>query len=274
MKMIAVIGNSHIAALKLGWDARRSDFAGVELRFFGTPADNIENISVSEGRLVPRTPRVREDFVKISGGYDSIDANYDGYLICGQFGIKKLQRLCGDYRAEGYLRDQRVPISDECFAECLYSGLRDAGSIGIVEKLRMITDAPVTVMHQAMRSDEDVESPLARVSATSDAAKIRETFMAASERLAREFGFELFPQPPSTLSGPLQTKSVYARGSVRLAGGLSKVHPSDDYWHMNAAYGALVLGEWLDSALPALNCPRQGRRRERRERRNRRALRP
>ncbi len=249
LNRVCVIGDSHLAAVKLGWDAIRDDFPEVELHFFGAPADHMDNIVVAEGRLAAGSDMLRKFLVKTSGGLATIDNAYSTYLICGlRFGIAKIQRLCTEYRAEGHIRDDRAPISDPCFFKCVAAGLRDTFAVRTFLKLREITDAPVTIMHMPMPSDQDTDSALARVSASVDGVLIRQAFMAASEQLARELGFSLAVQPQDTLSSHLRTKAMYALGSMKLVHGLTESHQSDDYGHMNGEYGSLVLRSWLRSS--------------------------
>jgi hypothetical protein len=248
LNRVCVIGDSHLAAVKLGWDAIRDDFPELELHFFGAPADHMDKLVVAEGRLAAGSDMLRKFLVKTSGGCEAIDNTYSAYLICGlRFGIAKIQRLCAGYRAESHTRDDRAPISNPCFFECVAAGLRDTFAVRAFLKLREIADAPVTIMHMPMPSDQDTDSALARVSASVDGVLIRQAFMAASEQLARELGFVLAVQPQGTLSGPLRTKAIYAQGSVRLAHGLVESHQADDYGHMNAAYGSMALRSWFIS---------------------------
>lgn len=246
---VCVIGDSHLAALKLGWDAIRDDFPDVELYFFGAPADHMENLVVAEAHLSAGSDMLRKFLVKTSGGFATVDNAYSTYLICGlRFGIAKIQRLCTEYRAEGHIRDDRAPISDPCFFKCVAAGLRDTFAVRTFLKLRKITDAPVTIMHMPMPSDQDTDSALARVSASADGVLIRQSFLAASQQLARELGFTLAVQPQNTLSGPLRTKAIYSLGSMKLVRGLTEPHQPEDYGHMNGEFGSLVLRSWLRSS--------------------------
>jgi hypothetical protein len=249
MKEICVIGNSHIAALKLGWDAIRSDFPDVELFFFGAPGRKMVGLTAANGQLEPTNDVQRKYFRQTSGGRESIHGNYDAYLFHAlQFSIGKLEWFIGKERSEDQQRDARRPISGACFLECFVGILRDTRAVETIVELRKITAAPVTLTAQAMPSEDESESILAQLDRIGDAAAVHRTFDAAANILADELKIEFFPQPAETLAGPCRTKRLYSTDSVGLAGGLKTARPKDDYYHMNAAFGALLLRTWLDSS--------------------------
>jgi hypothetical protein len=53
MTRICAIGDSHIAALMLGWKQIECEYPGTQFTFFGAPDTEMGNLSVSLGSLVP-----------------------------------------------------------------------------------------------------------------------------------------------------------------------------------------------------------------------------
>jgi hypothetical protein len=56
-----------------------------------------------------------------------------------------------------------------------------------------------------------------------------------------------FEQPADTIINEMFTKNEYSRGSVKLKLGMSSFHRDDDYFHMNAEFGAHSLRDILIS---------------------------
>lgn len=249
MREICVIGNSHIAALKLGWDAIRSDFPDAELFFFGAPGQKMVGLTAMNGQLEPTDDVQRRYFRKTSGGRESIHGNYAAYLLHAmQFSVWKLEWFIRKERPENQKRDARRPISSACFLECVLGILRDTRAVQTIAELRKITNGPITLTPQPMPSEDQSDSTLAYLDRIGDAAAVNDTFVAAANILAAELNIEFLPQPAEALAGPCKTKRLYSTDSVRLAGGLRMAPPQDDYHHMNAAYGALLLRTWLVSS--------------------------
>lgn len=254
MRELCVIGNSHIAALKLGWETIRSDFPDVQLFFFGAPGRKMVGLTAVNQHLEPTDDIQRRYFRQTSGGRESIHANYDAYLFHAmQFGITRLEWFLSRERPENQKHDDRRPISDACFYDCVLGILRGTTATQTIAELRKITSAPATLTPQAMPSEDQTDSTLAHLDSVGDAATVRDIFAAAASMLAREFDFAFLPQSPETLAGPCKTKRQYCTGSVALAGGGRNAHPQDDYQHMNAEYGALLLRAWLVGTTASLN---------------------
>jgi hypothetical protein len=180
---------------------------------------------------------------ELSGSISKIDpACYDKFLIHGlDFSITQVVRVASKYRAEDHAKDNRQPISDECFFLACIGCLRESILIQIVVMLRRITDKPIAVLPTPMRSEEDQRLFWRQVQQSGDDEKIAAIFAAAARHIAADLNFLLFLQPASTLSTCVKTKTMYRQGSVRLRPGLNIESAKGDYRHMNATYGELVL---------------------------------
>ncbi len=79
MKRVCIIGDSHIGALQSGWRALGDEFPDIEVTSFGAPRPLFDELQVSGRRLVPASERLREYFVRTSGGEAEISGTYDRY---------------------------------------------------------------------------------------------------------------------------------------------------------------------------------------------------
>jgi hypothetical protein len=249
MTTICAIGDSHLAALKLGWETIKADHPGIRLVFFGAPGMNLKDLAVSEASLVPTTERLRKMMKHTSGGLETITRSYDRFLVCGmKFAVFMVQRLYHKYRSEAEERDERPPISNECLLRAAQGCLRTSLSVEVVEKLRQVTRAPIGLIPVPFRANDAAVGQMWK----RDRALVARTFAEAARRLGDDLDFQpLFP-PAAMLSNPIQTKAEYSENSVRLQGG-NKAHGEEDVAHMNPKYGAELLGAIL--ADPAFGAP-------------------
>jgi hypothetical protein len=248
MTRICAIGNSHLAALKLGWDSIAHEFNGVKLIFVGAGGDLVGDLKVEDGCLVPSTASLRQFMEDLSGGLSKIDpGSFDGFLVCGlEFSVLKVMYVADKFRAEAHAKDERHPVSDECFYLASVGCLRTSLMVQTLTKLRRITEKPIAVLPAPMCSDEDQRPIWQRAEANGDDAKLAEIFASAAQHLATELNFRLFPQPSHTLASSLRTKRIYRQGSIRLSRGSNKIESAQgDYRHMNGEYGAAALREAL-----------------------------
>ncbi len=83
MQRICVIGDSHAAALKLGWETIRAGLPGMELDFYAAPKPHMAAFAAEDGKLVATSTALKKFLEQTSGARFSIDGSYDLYLVCG-----------------------------------------------------------------------------------------------------------------------------------------------------------------------------------------------
>jgi hypothetical protein len=247
---VCVIGDSHLAAMKQGWENIAEEFSGISLTFFGAPAPLIEQIRVEDGAIVPTSSKTTRFFRHTSGGAARIDASYDRVLVCGmKFGFWRALVLYQHCRREDEGKDERQPLSDACYARAIEDYLADTPCIATLGLLRGIGAGPVGIVPSPYPSEESRKPgsrELAR--ARGDEARVARNYANAAEGLGRRLGFRPFLPPTALLASPLATKAEYARDSVALML-KAKAHDAGEYLHMNAAYGAAVLRAILPDIL-------------------------
>jgi hypothetical protein len=247
MTRICAIGDSHIAALMLGWKQIEGEYPDTRFTFFGAPRYQMKDLTVSHGALVPTTVVLRR-YIRETGSTETIQGDYDFFLVYGlQFNAFQIQPLYEKYRAEGFAADDRAPISDNCFVRSLQGCLTRTLAVETIAKLRLITSAPIALMPQPFPGDNFARSKLLGTAGDRrDDKCVAELFYSTCRNLARDLELRLVLQPATTKSGPLQTKQAFCGGSVMLRG-LDTPHPGRDSKHMNADYGLVMLREALSS---------------------------
>ena len=78
---LCFIGNSHLAAVKLGWEAFAKEQSAAEPAFFGSARNTLLNTIVDGGTLRPTDDVVRRSF-RASAGQDAVTlADYEGFVF-------------------------------------------------------------------------------------------------------------------------------------------------------------------------------------------------
>lgn len=248
MTRICAIGNSHLAAMILGWKAINGEFPDIEISFFAAGRSLLRSLAVSQGKLIPASNALRRAFAATKSG-PRIGGRYDAYLLCGLlFGLASAIQPLRNFRADSHARDDRIPISDRCFEEAIRGLLRDTLALETVGKLRQITHAPIVLVREPLPAlgGEGVLS-LNRIEANDDDGLVSRQFDDACLAVADEAKIRLVHQPEATKASPLRTSPEYARGSVILSGDLDAAHQEGESRHMNAQYGSVMLRLVLES---------------------------
>ncbi|MDF1635500.1 hypothetical protein [Mycoplana sp. MJR14] len=247
---ICVVGNSHVGALKFGWENIRSSHRH-ELTFLGVPGTSVRDLTVEHGIVLPTTNTARKFFLKTSGSEGIALDSYDVVLLVGAgLTLTSALSLTNRWRPYGLvdetIRDSQSQfnlVSDQLFAELISSRVRKSFANRLLRKvtrqsavraLYVTTPLPSSELRLA-RSDDPVLSLIAGTHGPSIASLYRNS-------LERVMGKDkvIFPPAHALVDGAM-TDARYSRGSLRLDG--EREHPDTDLNHMNAAYGALVLEE-------------------------------
>ncbi len=241
MRCVCVIGDSHAAALKRAWPSVEADFPDVRLDFFAAAAHYITSLTVRDDALVPTTEALRKRITRTSGGLETIAGSYDCYLLCGldlRLGkVAEMKKLRGmDARPSSTDPGEDIP------SEELGLGVRATIAMRTLQMLRQITDAPVGIIPTPLPASDHPSRPTPH----QGARRLQDVFLTACAKVALEVQAQFIPQPSETLSDTgLSTRAEYARSPERLF----FQQDVDDYSHMNAEYGAIVLRNALNIVL-------------------------
>lgn len=233
MRRICVIGDSHVAALKLGWEALRAELSGLQLDFYAAPKPHMGGFAVEDGKLVATSKPLKKFLEHTAEGRFSIDGSYALYLVCGIGAgieavvpvVKKL--LAGAFETED---------ADDQIKSAFARQLRDVEASVFLEKLRMITEAPIALIAKPLPGAGTLAKMLKEAG---EDARVADLYAQAFDHVLRKRSRARFlSQPVETLGdSPLATAEQFFLQPARIA-----VQGAEgDGHHANGEYGAIVL---------------------------------
>lgn len=243
---IGVIGNSHLASFKLGWELIKENYPEIELIFFGSPTTSLRALEVKDGKLVPKTQLVKDNLIWTSGGLEVIPGDMDAYFCVGMgFSYIHLIALLKNHRVprdfDG-INSEIYLISDTFYESAMRGTLKNSVAIKVVSQIREISNAKIIYSPNPYGDISLLQS------AEYNYFRFKETRELAFEfyKYNLEFmmkDFEAIPveQPKETIIDKMFTSKIYSRGSVKLKKGMLTAHDENDYFHMNADFGARSL---------------------------------
>ncbi|MCX7889115.1 MAG: hypothetical protein N2422_05210 [Rhodobacteraceae bacterium] len=241
---LCVIGNSHIAALKLGWAAAGPD--GIAPVFFGAPADGLRHLRLEDGALVPRKAAVADHFRTISGGQDRIVLEeHDAFLLVGlNVSSKRILRF---YRTHAWVGLNGTPgktLVHPAFALAFmterYAATRMAE---LAATIAGAAGRPVIAVAEPHWAAWARTAPAGTADYGWDAAASAGDGEAIGALFAEAVAAALAPhavfvaQPAETVEHGIMTRAEFNREASRLIGGEGG---GTDASHMNGDYGAAL----------------------------------
>lgn len=249
---LAVLGNSHLAAFKLGWDAlvAAGDPLAREVTpvFFGAPREGLKHIRHEGGVIVPTRKDIVEGFERMSGGQREIRlADYDGFLLVGlNVNIKRVLRL---YRSHVWFGmagvEGKCMVPRRFVQDFLTERFGDTLMAHTVAKLREGTAAPVVAVAEPfwaawVRNAEErgdaADYGWDDAIRAGDAAALGDLFR-ATVTAALAGRAVLVPQPPVTVQDAILTRAAFNKEASRLISGEGG---GTDAAHMNGDFGRVM----------------------------------
>lgn len=228
---LAIVGNSHIGALKRGWDEQVCRaFPEVSLTFFGARNSMMSGLLVEGDRLLPGTPELAAAIAFTSNGCASIrPVDFDLILAIGMCAgaDQQVQNFAGPYSQAARL-----------FAMVDFWG--KSNLLKLLDKIREISDVPIYAGAAPLPAARD-EAPLPM-------AVYRDFAEAVEAQVFSLLDVAFVPQPEATLAHGGATIARFAKGSARLEVGLEndgQAHRTGEANHMNAEFGVI----WLEAFL-------------------------
>lgn len=226
---ICIIGNSHVGALKRGWDRIALKHPGTEITFFAHRANGMAGLKVAGNSLVPANEVLKKAIHFTSGGLERITpADYDAFLI---YGLK----ACPNFA------NRKQFISSPAARQALVDLTKGRLSFKLLGMLRPLTDRIIYIGHDPLPAAGEVRSERPATDYVDGIAALNET-------IYRPLGAELIAQPASTIVNGRQTGPDFGRGSKRLAigdGRDDRAHPVGEDGHMNDDFGEI----WMEAFL-------------------------
>ena len=228
---ICIIGSSHTASLKLGWDLVRDQFSNHELVFFGSLGKTLRHLRAKDGKLVSVNEALTKNLAYTSGGFTEIDVGeYDAVVLYGL--ILKLPRLRRGI-SKAVMQETMKDISETGLTLKIATRLRKLG-----DKRFWIASNPLEIAPGGVHDPEPYYS--------------YDVLLAELQRVFPVPDVTFLSQPAETIGPDLRAPSRFGSGSVRLlppkAGAISNVHPEGEVLHMNGEFGRF----WLLENLPLI----------------------
>ncbi|MCA6215761.1 hypothetical protein KGA65_04295 [Ideonella sp. B7] len=229
---VGVIGNSHLASLKKGWEALAVANPSVALTFWGAPGNDLGTLARSGTALVSPSEQVRRMLAFTSGVGEEIQVpDHDVVLLYGL-----------DLRIPFLPLDLSEQVRQQTCVDCLDASL----NLRLAREIQGISGRiPIYIAPRPMGAfvaKHKLSTP------HESYAEVVRRF----QRIAAQVALKFQAQPQETLTYDWFTQEHFARNSVDLAGpdgaDLAKVRHRVDHHHMNGDYGRL----WLEGFLPQL----------------------
>ncbi len=249
---VTFLGNSHLAAVKLGWDASiyRNEH---EALFFGSSRDKMRALKVVDGVLQAGDEDLADAFRR-TAGQAHIPADSDLYVLVGL--QSSMTHAMGLFRHHRTLaaRDPsgRQPLISRA---CLRAAIRDQIRFGLalrtVKALREVSGARAVLIADPFISG-DVLTDDRLDYWRHEAVRLEVQAMhreAVEEFLKPEIAIQ--PQPADTVIDRCFTRPEYMKGAMRLgSAGYTATRTDKDRIHANADFGVAVLASLFESSIP------------------------
>jgi hypothetical protein len=239
---ICVIGDSHLAALKLGYDNLDDEFKDVKLTFFGSFASSFNELKLKDNALVPVSNQVKKRMRMTSGGLGYIPLeNYDIFILHG------LELSFHNFVRKGLsnLKTSHMVQLQTAEWQSVTHYINQTLSFRLANKIS-ISNKPILLSPQPFLSEEIVNSAnskyefwrkLVGKNNMNTQTEIKAALTAWLNHLQQ---FNFIEQLPSTICQDFFSKNEYSSNSVMMFDMASK-HGSEDIVHMNPKYGELVI---------------------------------
>lgn len=249
---VCILGSSHIAAWKLGWERIRNHHAGLSLTFFGSRGLTLQELKVAGDRLSSDSAMVTRFMAMTSGGKTEIvGAEYDAFVVIALgFRSREALRIYRECRAESHkgVAGRLALVSDACFDAALLGLMRKTVAFNVVSKVREITDRPILLAPQPAMSDE-ILSGQSRWIALQEAIEVGDDRLLAESfgRISRAVEnpqLKVLDQPAETMSSPMLTAAKFQVGAPHM----DEIQEAreDDLMHMNGEYGVIAVQHMMN----------------------------
>ena len=241
---LLLIGNSHLAAFKLGWDKIAGQYPDIRCDFFGGPANWIEGAVFEHGAIKVTTASWAEKVAIITGGPTSIElGDYDAIAFIGMnFGLAPYMGQLSRLTLYDLGPATKVQIvSKFCLRQIFSDILATTHAFRWSSMIAETSGKPVFLVPQPLSSDARLEhDPLLRhhPDFKAQAAAWFAAFQSAARTLTDAKGVTLVEQPDTTVAFPGFTRAELSRDSVSL---LNNKHTDLEFNHMNTTYGTELL---------------------------------
>jgi hypothetical protein len=216
-----MLGDSHLAALKWGWEEIAEKFPLYEVTWFAGPGPEWTTVEPRDGKLVAASAALRDSWRRSSEGADAVPADFDAYILHG-LGAS-VSRIISRWP-----REQGGDISAEWLTALSRSALGGVRAFALAKAVRSLTKAEIVVVPTPFRPKPFFDE-VPRLDAETWEAVAR-VFNDVSSEIVTGIPAHFIAQSPETVGNPpVTTKARYR----------SDRH--DDRFHANGEFGKIVM---------------------------------
>ncbi|MCC6918876.1 MAG: hypothetical protein IT548_06705 [Alphaproteobacteria bacterium] len=251
---ICALGNSHIAAAKLGWDEIAAEFPDYAFDFFGfapgTSVDFGNHVKVENGALVATSDAVKNTFAMTSGGRQKIEgAAYSAFVMfgLGLGGPTGVRMVCSRHRPLEVAAPGAHLISSAALKAAIEGRLRSDQALAPVRALRAISRCPIisqSIPAPTVNIIGDPEHADDVSSVPGLLTRIRRVYDDLSVTIGDQETYKYLSQPPETLDETGLTRHEYIVDGVGMNSFKGGTKPRNT-GHGNKAYGVIVMRQVL-----------------------------
>ncbi len=253
MTRICLIGNSHVAALRQGWDIVSPEFPDVAADIFGAHTKVLRNTGSEGSETIVSAQKPVWRFSKDDESHQTsrIDvAAYDCFVVAGAgFEARCVVKTYNWLQFPALNGRKEQIVSRMVFKGIVQRLLEQTAAFHLVGLLTKLSTRPIFLVPAPMPADKgfaDLQSETMAPWIAAAQSQNAELLLAVYDEAVNDLmsqGLHFVPQPLSTLAGPLSSQQGYSENSARLRFVMDELHPETDYFHMNGAYGAIL---WRD----------------------------
>lgn len=240
MTRIAIIGNSHVAAFKLGWDVIKDEYPGVQIDFFSGAASAMRSLYMADGRILSSSSPVTEMFVAYAGT-EAITAGYDSYILVGMgLGLVSLMCIYEKHRPPRFHEAGEGPhlMSDAMNEIALEKATTGSSAFHVINLVKQISGGAEVFVVPNPHPSADI---LEKHPFWQDRRILDSCVEVFEETLRGLNGVSFVPQPADTLHSDQLTKAEFTRGTRLLKARWTRPANDGDPYHMNAEFGVASL---------------------------------
>lgn len=251
---ILVLGNSHVAALRVAWKHERSRWPRLEIQFAAAHGQGQADLTIKNHMLAPKSQKVRENMMRVNGRAEYDLRDYDAFAISGGtpsafhaialynqarfFGLPSLADFEPSKSWEWSV------LSRAAFQSALV-GLMQNGSAMAIARTLVSTGKPCVIIQQLRVSLDCLSQPrkyagFLRVKNNHDTGTLSRMLDESSTAAYAGLG-NVLHQPHATRVHDIFTASEFRRGATRLTANDNALQPDDDFIHGNGKYGEAIV---------------------------------
>ncbi len=255
MARLCVIGNSHIGAIRRGWDTVSRNYPNATIDFFGSTGISMNTLVAVDGLISSPDEEVREMLERTSGGKKSIvPDSYHAFVVVGLgLSAESFSYVYKRFRPLAFARADMRLISRACYAATISGRLQTSLALQTARLVRSVSSAPIFCIPAPQPSSLVLDEPIVDAEWLSEPALmdvLHEAIVAAAAPIEAAEGFRFLWQPSETMERGPYSRREFGMNAVNLFG--RPKGEQDRVFHMGPEYGAIVVRALLATLEEAL----------------------